>query len=71
MTLMEEGCEQFVQIMHIKEKSHWATLQLIGRDIFFCDSLYTSASDETLQLIAQLVKTKNSSISVNIMNLQK
>ena len=35
MTLMEEGCEQFVQIMHIKEKSHWATLQLIGRDIYF------------------------------------
>ena len=31
----------------------------------------TSASDETLQLIAQLVKTKNSLISVNIMNLQK
>ena len=71
MTLMEEGCEQFVQIMHIKEKSHWATLQLIGRDIFLYDSLYTSASDETLQLIAQLVKIKNRSISVNIMNLQK
>ena len=35
------------------------------------DSLFTSVSDETLQLIAQLMKTRNSSIDVNIMNVQK
>ena len=60
----KEGFEQFIQILHIKERSHWATLQLVGTEIQLYDSLFTSASDETLQLIAQLVKTKNNSIEM-------
>ena len=67
----EEGFEQFIQILHIKERSHWATLQIVGTEIQLYDSLFTSASDETLQLIAQLVKTKNNSIDINVMNIQK
>ena len=71
MSLVEEGYEQFIQIIHIKERSHWATLQLVRSEIFLYDSLFTSVSDETLQLITQLVKTRHSSIDVNIMNVQK
>ena len=71
MSLAEEEYEQYIQIIHIKGRSHWATLQLIGSEIFLYDSLFTSANDETLQLIAQLVKTKSSSLDVNIMNIQK
>ena len=67
----EEGFEQFIQILHIKERSHWATLQIVGTEIQLYDSLFTSASDETVQLIAQLVKTKNNSIDINAMNIQK
>ena len=67
----KEGFEQFIQILHIKERSHWATLQIVGTEIQLYDSLFTSASDETLQLIAQLVKTKNNSIDINVMNIQK
>ena len=66
----EEGFEQFIQIFPIKERSHWATLQIVGTEIQLYDSLFTSASDETLQLIAQLVKTKNNSININVTNIQ-
>ena len=60
-----------MQIIHIKGRSHWATLQLVGPEIYFYDSLFTSVSDETLELIAKLVKTKKRLIEINIMNVQK
>ena len=38
---------------------------------YLYDSLFSSASTETLELLAQLVKTRESFLSINIMNIHK
>ena len=54
----DQGCEQSLQIIHIKDRAHWAALQFIQSEIFLYDSLFNSASPDTLKLIAKLAKTK-------------
>ena len=75
VSLTKDGSDhehaQSLQIIHIKERSHWAALQLVKSEIYLYDSLFSSASTETLELLAQLVKTRERFLSVNIMNVCK
>lgn len=66
-----EGHKQSVQIIHIKERTHWAALHFVQSEIFLYDSLFTSISEKTLELIARLVKTKEKSFNVSVMNVNK
>ena len=58
MSLTTEGFDhehvQCLQIIHIKEITQ-ATLQLVKSELYLHDSLFLSASEETLELLAQLV----------------
>ena len=60
----------FQQIIHTR-KSHWATLQIVGSNIYIYDSAYASACSSTLAIIAQLVHSKDRSIQVQLMNVAK
>ena len=75
MSLTKDGCDhehaQSLQIIHIKERSHWAVLQFIKSEIYLYDSVFLSASAETLELLAQLVKTRESTLRINIMNVHQ
>ena len=51
-TLLLEDYEQSLQIIHIKDRFHWASLQVIGQDTYLYDSLFTTASTETLKIVA-------------------
>ena len=64
----KQSSVQSLQIIHIRG-SHWATLQLKDNGIYLYDSMYTSVSDDTFEVIAQLVRTKKS--SVRIVNIAK
>ena len=74
MSLTKDDCDhehaQSLQIIHIKERSHWAVLQLIKSEIYLYDSVFLSASAENLELLAQLVKTRESTLR-NIMNVHQ
>ena len=59
-----------LQIIHVR-KSHWAALQLSGSEICLYDSAYMSTSTDTLEVIAQLVCSKDHSIKIQIMNTCK
>ena len=59
-----------LQIIHIR-KSHWAALQVTGDEIYLYDSAYMSTSADTLEVIAQLVRSKDHSIKIQIMNTSK
>ena len=62
-----------VQIIHTRN-SHWAVLQITTSNtstINLYDSAYTSTSKDTVHVIAQLVRTKNHTITVNLMNVAK
>ena len=68
-TLFVQGShEQYLQVIHIKERAHWIALQIINSEICLYDSLFASASSKILQIIAQLVKV---SFNVNIMNMNR
>ena len=58
-----------IQIIYTR-KSHWATLSIEGStpSIKFYDSAYTSICNET---IANLIKCKEKSFAVQIMNIRK
>ena len=75
ISLATEGFDhehaQSLQIIHIKERSHWAALQLVKSELYLYDSLFSSASAETLELLAQLVKTRERFLTFNIMNVHK
>lgn len=58
-----------LQIIHIRS-SHWATLCVNGDDICLYDSAYSSLSEDTFPVIAQLVRYKKT-IIVKIMNVAK
>ena len=75
MSLTKDGCDhehaQSLQIIHIKERSHWAAIQLIKSELYLYDSHISSACTETLELLAQLVKAKPSCLRINTMNVHK
>ena len=66
----KQSSVQSLQIIHIRG-SHWATLQLKDNRIHLYDSVYTSVSDDTFEVIAQLIRTNKSSFTVSIMNVAK
>ena len=75
ISLTKDGCDhehaQSLQIIHIKERSHWAAIQLIKSELYLYDSYFSSACTETLELLAQLVKTRQSCLRINTMNVHK
>lgn len=61
--------KNILQIIHMP--NHWAALQVFGSDICLYDSAYTTISDNTLEIIAQLMNTNAKSITIKLMNVQK
>ena len=73
ISITKDGCDhehaQSLQIIHIKERSHWAATQLIKSELYLYDSYFSSACTETLELLTQLVKTRQSCLRINTMNV--
>ena len=59
-----------LKIIHTR-KSHWSCLEVCGTDIRLYDSSYSSCSADTLEVVAQLVRSNNPSIEVHVMNVAK
>ena len=59
-SLLLDNYEQSLQIIHIKDRFHWALLQVIGEDIYLYDSMYmfTTPSADTFNIVAQLIQSK-------------
>ena len=57
-----------LQIIHTRS-SHWAALQICDSNVCLYDSAYTSTSSDTLEVIAQLVHSKEQSIEIQMMNI--
>ena len=60
----------------MSKRSHWAALEFDENQICLCDSMLTSANSETAQTIGNLyshnlLKTKDASFHINIMNVEK
>jgi len=68
-----ENGRTILQIIHMSHAvcSHWAVLHLVNKDIYFYDSAYTHIADNTLQVIAHLVKSNEQSIDIKLMNISK
>ena len=66
----QEPGAKCLQIIHTRQ-SHWAALQVSGSDVCLYDSAYSSTSTDALQVIAQLVRSKNRSIQIQVMNIAK
>ena len=62
-----------LQVIHTRS-SHWAALQVCGGtggDVCLYDSVYTGMVTHTLKVIAQLIRSSDSSIRVQLMNTSK
>ena len=59
-----------LQIIHIRN-CHWATLYVEGDDIRLYDSAYTSLSEDTITVIAQLIRYSGKAFNIKIMNVAK
>ena len=62
-----------LQVIHTRS-SHWAALQVCGGtggDVCLYDSAYTGMVTHTLKVIAQLIRSSDSSIRVQLMNTSK
>ena len=72
-SLLLDNYEQSLQIIHIKDRFHWALLQVIGEDIYLYDSMYmfTIPSADTFNIVAQLIQSKKRDFTIKIMNIQK
>ena len=66
----KESGEMLLQIIHTRG-SHWAALQICGKDVYLYDSAYTSVTTDTLDMIAQLLRSKDHCIQIQIMNVAK
>ena len=66
----KESGSKSLQIIHTRN-SHWASLQISGTDIFLYDSAYSSASVDTLEVVAQLVRSSKKAIEIQVMNVAK
>ena len=59
-----------LQILHVRN-SHWATLYVDSDDVRIYDSAYTSVSEDTFAIIAQLARFTGKSFDVKVMNVAK
>ena len=57
-----------LQIIHTR-RSHWAALQFCDGNVYLYDSAYMSISTDTLEVIAQLMRAKEQSIKIHMMNI--
>ena len=62
--------EVSLQIIHCRS-SHWAALEVRGNDVCLYDSAYTTPSSDTLEVIAQLIRSPSESFTVKVMNVAK
>ena len=67
---IDHSAKPILQILHIRN-SHWATLYVNSEDICVYDSVYTSLSEDTWAVIAQLIRCSRKSIEVKVMNVAK
>ena len=69
-TPLQYNSEKMVlQVLHV-DKCHWAVFQIKeGSKIFLYDSVYSSASERTLEVIAKLVHSAEQSFQVYMMNV--
>lgn len=51
--------------------SHWGVLQVVDKDLCFYDSTYSNIAADTLQVIAQLVRSSDKGIDIKLMNVAK
>ena len=58
-----------LQIVHMP--SHWVTYQLFTSEVYFYDSAYSSVLADRLDILAQLLRTEQSSFTIKIMNVSK
>ncbi len=66
-----EEDKMVLQVIHVRG-CHWAALQVNGKDdICYYDSLYDSLSQDTFEVIAQLVHSDNPVLNVKIMNMAR
>ena len=65
-----DPCGQTLKVVHIR-KSHWAALQIRSGNVELYDTAYTSASEETMHIIAQLVRCNDHGLTVHMMNVTK
>ena len=66
-----EDYEQSLQMLFIPDRSHWAVLQVGKCDVYLCDSMFTSPSEDTQRIIAQLVQSKDKYFNITVMNVQR
>ena len=66
-----EDYEQSLQMLFIPDRSHWAVLQVVKCDVYLYDSMFTSPSEDTQRIIAQLVQSKDKYFNITVMNVQR
>ena len=65
--LEQDPSGQTLQILHVRG-CHWATLQIKGGNIEVYDTSFTTITKETLTTIAQLVRCKSNTLTIQVMN---
>ena len=58
-----------LQIVHMS--SHWVACQLFPNEVHFYDSAYSTVSADTLDVLAQLIRTDQSTFTVKVMSTSK
>jgi len=48
--------------------SHWVACQLFPNEVHFYDSAYSTVSADTLDVLAQLIRTDQNTFTVKVMN---
>jgi len=51
--------------------SHWVACQLFPNEVHFYDSAYSTVSADTLDVLAQLIRTDQSTFTVKVMSTSK
>ena len=64
---LQDVGKTILQVIHVRS-SHWAALKVSGSMISLHGSPYTTI---TFEVIAQLVRYKDTAITINIMNIAK
>jgi len=66
-----EGQKQFLQILHVQERAHWIAIYILNSEVYLYDSMFTSASNKTLEIVAQILQTKQPHFTVNYLNVSR
>jgi len=66
-----QGQKRFLQILYVQERAHWIAIYISNSEVYLYDSMFTSASTKTLQIVAQILQTKQPHFSVNYLNVSR